>query len=74
MTQTRPLVKFVSLSQWMKELCVREESDVKRLLRCLNIFVGNVATTLIKCRFAPDNVKHLLLETRHVIADTRLQM
>jgi len=53
---------------------VREESDVKRLLRCLNIFVGNVATTLIKCRFAPDNVKHLLLETRHVIADTRLQM
>nr|CAB3261731.1 uncharacterized protein LOC100177267 [Phallusia mammillata] len=60
-------------TSWMKELCIHEENDEKRLLACLDVFVTNVVTTLLTCRFPKDELKNVLLETRFFIANIRLR-
>ncbi|CAK8695886.1 unnamed protein product [Clavelina lepadiformis] len=61
-------------TSWMRELAVPEEGDVKRLLRCLEVFTENVVRTLLYCRFEESKLEAMIMDTRFYIASGQLRL
>lgn len=58
---------------WMKELNVHEDADIKRLLRCLDIFITTLATTLLACDYDRAILRAALDKTAYCISLDKLK-
>ena len=57
----------------MKELNVHEDADIKRLLRCLDIFITTLATTLLDCDYDRAILRAALDKTAYCISLDKLK-